>query len=104
MTNTSPTSARYLLLSNENKWAILRERIGLLEADLFRAELQLAEALSDEERRAVTLEIGRFTQRLAPHHDMLNRAGEAWRVAPSIPDSAKPVGDHAEWTDPDPGR
>jgi hypothetical protein len=64
----------YRELTGEHQLALRRERVAFLEADLFRAEMQLEEAQSDDERSAVRADIEAFRSRLSVHYNKLSSA------------------------------
>jgi len=78
--------ARYRMLTLERQRQLRQERVALLEADLFRAEMQLAEAQSGEERAAVQADISAFSARLRVHYAVLDGDQKSSTV--------DPVGDH----------
>lgn len=61
----------YRILTEENQRDLRVERIHLIETDLFRARLQLEEALSEVERQNVLREISALQARLRPHYAAL---------------------------------
>jgi len=61
----------YQMLTPEDMERIRRERTMLIEADLYRAHLQLEDAQSDVERKAVFADIIALRNRLQPHYRAL---------------------------------
>jgi len=61
----------YRLLTEVDRQKLRLERIRFIEADLFRAFLQLEEALSGDERNSVAREIQSLQTRLVPHYQAL---------------------------------
>lgn len=61
----------YRLLTPSDQQRIRVERIRLIEADLYRAELQLEEALSEQEKAGVIADIRALQSRLEPHYQSL---------------------------------
>ena len=65
---------QFQLLTPDDMVRIRRERARLIEADLFRAHLQLEEIQSDAERDAVLADIIALNSRLRPHYQALGLA------------------------------
>lgn len=61
----------YRLLTGQDQQRLRLERIALIEADLYRAQLQLEDALSSEEKAGVLADIRAFQTRLQPHYQAL---------------------------------
>lgn len=71
MTAISEIDYVYRVLTPADMDAIRRERVRLIEADLYRAHLQYVEALSDNEREEVMRDIFALRSRLQPHYQAL---------------------------------
>lgn len=61
----------YRTLTDDQKSELRRQRVNLLEIDLYRAELQLEEVQSTGERAAVLNDIAAFQGRLTVHYQAL---------------------------------
>ncbi len=83
----------YHVLTSRQRADLRIERTLLLETDLYRAELQLEEALTDNEREAVSQEIVQYQTRLDVHYRKLFPAKykpSESRVALSEPEPVEP--------------
>lgn len=76
MTVAENTKYAYQMLTPADMEALRRERIRLIEADLYRAHLQYVEALSDAEREEVMRDIFALRNRLQPHYQALGLAAD----------------------------
>lgn len=61
----------YRVLTDVNRSALRMERVRALEAEIYRAELQLEDALTDPERESVCADIAVIRRRLEPHYAAL---------------------------------